>query len=51
MDREAVLVRELESLDAFERDELLDDELAGEDAETEVELLEARVRAARLAGA
>ena len=51
MDREAVLVRELESLDAFKRGELLDNELAGADEQIEVELLEARVRAARLAGA
>ena len=51
MDREEMLMRELESLDAVERNERRNDELPGEDPRTEVELLEARVRAARLAGA
>ena len=48
MDREAMLVRELESLDAAERDERFDDELPAEDLRRQVELLDARVRAARL---
>ena len=51
MDREEALAHELERLARLDRDLQLDDELAGEDTGMEVELLEARVRAARLAGA
>ena len=51
MDREVALAHELERLDRLDRDLQLDDEFAGEDTGMEVELLEARVRAARLAGA
>lgn len=50
MDREQTLVKELETLEWLDRDPQLDDELAGEDTGMEVELLAARVRAARLAG-
>ena len=51
MDREETLRHELEKLDRLDQDLQLDDELAGEDTGMEVELLEARVKAARLAGA
>lgn len=55
MDRETTSERtrpgELGSLDTVERDERLDDQRPGEDARTELDLLAARVRAARLAGA
>ena len=51
MDREQTLAQELEKLDGLEQDRQLEDALASEDGETEVELLAARVRAARLAGA
>ena len=51
MDREETLLHELEKLDRLDQDLQLDDELAGEDTGMEVELLEARVKAARLAGA
>lgn len=50
MDLEAMLVRELQTLERLDQDLQLDDELAGEDTEMEVELLAARVRATRLAG-
>jgi hypothetical protein len=51
MTTEEMLMQELEKLDWLDRDLQLDDELAGEDTGMEVELLAARVRAARLAGA
>ena len=53
MNREEMLVQELQRLERLDRDvELdLDDEAAGEDTEMEIELLASRVRAARLAGA
>lgn len=51
MDQEAMLVQELRRLERLDRDLQLDDELEGEDTEMELELLAARVRAARLAGA
>lgn len=51
MDREERLAQELERLEWLDQDLQLDDELAGEDTGMEVELLAARVRAARLAGA
>ncbi|HYX63402.1 MAG TPA: hypothetical protein VE935_04195 [Burkholderiales bacterium] len=51
MDREETLLHELERLDRLHQDLQLDDEVAGEDTGMEVELLEARVKAARLAGA
>jgi hypothetical protein len=51
MDREATLAQELERLDWLDQDLQLDDEVTGEDIAMEVELLAARVRAARLAGA
>jgi hypothetical protein len=52
MNREEMLVRELQRLERMDREtELdLDDEAAGEDTEMELELLNARVRVARLAG-
>lgn len=50
MDQEAMLVQELQRLERLDRDLQLDDELEGEDTGMEVELLAARVRAARLAG-
>lgn len=51
MDREQMLARELERLDGLDQDVQPDAAPASEDSETEVELLAARVRAARLAGA
>ncbi|HET7198226.1 MAG TPA: hypothetical protein VFI86_06140 [Burkholderiales bacterium] len=53
MNRQETLVRELERLERLDRDSALelDNELEGEDAEMELELLADRVRAARLAGA
>jgi hypothetical protein len=51
MDREAMLRQELERLDRLDRDLQLDDEVEGEDSDMEIELLAARVKAARLAGA
>ena len=52
MNRETMLVRELQRLERIDREaELdLDDEAAGEDTEMELELLAERVRVARLAG-
>lgn len=52
MDREEMLVRELQRLERLDREAQLelDDEAAGEDSEMELELLAARVRVARLAG-
>ena len=52
MNREEMLVRELQRLERMDREtELeLDDEAAGEDTAMELELLAARVRVARLAG-
>lgn len=51
MDQEAMLMQELDRLERLDQGVQLDDELAGEDTQMEVELLAARVRAARLAGA
>jgi len=51
MDYEQRLVQELRRLERLDRDLQLDDEVAGEDTEMEIELLAARVKAARLAGA
>lgn len=53
MNREERLVQELRRLERIDRDIAidLDDELAGEDTDMELELLADRVRAARLAGA
>lgn len=52
MDREEMLVRELQRLERLDREAQpeLDDETAGEDSDMELELLAARVRVARLAG-
>lgn len=53
MTQEEMLVQELQSLDTLDRDAQfdLDDEIAGKDVGMEIELLAARVRAARLTGA
>jgi hypothetical protein len=51
MDYEQRLVQELERLERLDQDLQLDDEVAGEDTAMEIELLAARVKAARLAGA
>lgn len=51
MNQEETLLQELQRLDWQDRELQLDDELEGEDTGMEVELLAARVRAARLAGA
>ena len=53
MNREETLVHELQRLERLDREIglELDDEVAGEDTEMEIELLANRVRAARLAGA
>lgn len=53
MNREELLVHELQKLERLDRDVApdLDDELEGEDTDMEIELLASRVRAARLAGA
>ena len=53
MNREEMLVQELQRLERLDRDFALDldDEGAGEDTAMEIELLASRVRAARLAGA
>ncbi len=51
MDYEQQLVQELRRLERLDADLQLDDELAGEDTEMAIELLAARVKAARLAGA
>ena len=52
MNREEMLVQELQRLEWLDRDIALDldDEAGGEDTEMELELLAERVRAARLAG-
>jgi hypothetical protein len=52
MNRQETLVRELQRLEWLDREIALelDDELAGEDTEMELELLANRVRVARLAG-
>lgn len=52
MNREQMLVQELQRLERLDRDIALDldDEADGEDTEMELELLAERVRAARLAG-
>ncbi|HET7198785.1 MAG TPA: hypothetical protein VFI86_08975 [Burkholderiales bacterium] len=53
MNREQTLAQELQRLERLDREAKLDldDELEGEDAEMELELLASRIRAARLAGA
>lgn len=52
MNREQMLVQELQRLERLDGDVALDldDEFAGEDSDMELELLASRVRAARLAG-